>query len=71
MELTIYIENVQGQEARNLANEIEAIMGVHVIEIWDIEPYNTEMLIESYSYSDGEDVEAWLQSEGYRAVFDR
>jgi hypothetical protein len=70
MELTIYIEDVQGQEARNIASEIEAVMGIPVIEIYDIVPYNTEMLIDG-SYRDGEDVEAWLQSEGYRAVFDR
>ncbi len=70
MELTIYIENVGGVEAENIANYIETVMGIHVIENWDIEPYNTEILIDG-SYRDGEDIEAWLQSEGYRAVFDR
>ena len=71
MELTIYIEDVQGQEALELANEIESLMGVHVLDVFDIPPYNTEMLIDSYSYSDGEEVENMLRVMGYSAVFDR
>ncbi len=71
MYLTIYIENVQGQEALDLADELEAVMGIVVHDIYDIAPYNTEMTIDANSDRDGEDVEAMLRSMGYDAVFDR
>ena len=71
MYLTIYIENVQGQEALDLAHEIEGAMGIDVYGVYDIPPYNTEITIDGHSYRDGEDVEAMLRSMGYRAVFDR
>lgn len=71
MKLTIYIENVQGQEAIDLADELEAVMGIVVDGVYDIPPYNTEMTIDADSYRDGEDAEAMLRSMGYDAVFDR
>ena len=71
MELTIFIEDVKGQEALELANEIESLMGVHVLDVFDIPPYDTEMLIDSYSYSDGLEVANMLRVMGYSALFDR
>jgi hypothetical protein len=71
MRLTIYIEGVQGQEAIDLAYDVQNLFGIDVLATYDIPPNNTEMVIDGHSYRDGDDVESLLRSMGYNAVFDR